>query len=140
MGDTVRYMVEFFLLSIPRPPAYPIGVVAQDKNGCIYKAIPKDSLLFNVDLPSYSFYRNSILQRQEIITKNILSKPSAPYELDKESGHLVSVQPNEPKYFGWLINQGIWGPFWFGIIHEVSGKSINEVISEQIEILKTTKG
>ncbi len=135
MGNIIRYMIEFFLPKLSSRLVYPIGIVAQDKNGCVYKVISKDKLLFDVNSPAYDFYAPTIREREKIMTENILSKPSQPFKHNKELGCLVSVCPNEPEYLDWLMDRGIIGHFWFGPVHEIEGVSAPQVASEQAERL-----
>lgn len=124
-----KYIIEFFKHNPTGRVAVPIGVIAQDEETIIYKALPPDRWKKWVTSIDTAFFH--IDKREEIETRNFKEVIYRKY--DKEKGMLVPLALNDPEYLSVVVSQNV-NHFWYSFVYEENGTA-EEVATKVVQKL-----
>jgi hypothetical protein len=120
-----RYIYEFFRPRVSLSVVFPIGVIAQDRDGVVYRTIPDVPLPDDVDLAFYGIH-----DRERFMNEDFLHRVEAS---DPESGAPTKVPPTDPQLLTVLRQRGSHH-FLYGSVRRLAGTA-EEVADEEAERL-----
>lgn len=120
-----RLVLEFFRPRISLPLVFPLGVIAQDEQGVVYKAIPDVLLPDDVDRQFYG-----LDDRERFMNDDFLAR----VEVVAQTGEAVHVGPTDAQLLDTLRGRGTHH-FLYGPVEEVQGTA-DEAATSVAERLK----
>jgi len=120
-----RYIYEFFRPRVSVSVVFPIGVIAQDREGVVYRTIPEVPLPQDVDIDFYGIHDRERFMHDDFLRRVEIADP--------ESGELVKVAPTNPELLAVLRQRGSHH-FLYGPVRRLAG-SAEDVADEEAERL-----
>jgi hypothetical protein len=125
-GEMARLVYEFFRPRVSLPVLFAIGVVVQDEDGSVYKAIPDVQLPEDVER---AFYR--LDDREQFKNEDFLQRVEV---LNPENGETVQIPPADKRLLETLQQRGTHH-FLYSPIVEIEGPA-GEVAAAESERLR----
>lgn len=101
-----RFVYEFFRPQVGSTVVFPIGVIAQDRQGVAYVSIPHAPLPEDIDADFYGLDRRAKFMNEDFLTRIEATDP--------ETGERLSISPNDKRLLFVLRQRGnhhfLYGP------------------------------
>ncbi len=109
-----RLLYEFFRPRVSLPVIFPIGVVAQDDKGVVYRSIPDVQLPEDVETAFYGLDARESFMNDDFLTRIEVVIP--------ETGETERIEPSDPRLLDLLQHRGTHH-FLYGPVVELDGSA-----------------